>query len=657
MKLDDPELHRLFQIESAEYLQRLDEGLAQLEAAPDDHELLVSVFRDIHSLKGAARMLDIQDVETLAHAVEEWLGAAKRGQLTLDAGLIGTLHQTLGSIRALIDGVLTDQPVPVDLLAALERLHRPDSGPASDREASTIPGDTPDTITQESPDTGLRLPDRQDLPSFHKPAAEQDSASPPTPPASPVPLSPQLSLHTIRVDAKRLDTLLTQANAMRIQIKQLGEHLNDLPQLSQLREDWARWLFEAGMARPIEEPGTMHGSKTDHHRFRAVTQQRLEQMGLMIDTLTRSLSTQHHRLECLLTKLEDNVRTARLLPFSTLFRIFPRMVRELAPMVGKQATLALTGGEVLVDKLVIEGLKDPFMHLIRNALDHGIEPPGRRLELGKPPQGTITLTARQTATHTLLEIRDDGRGLDCEAILAKAKSQGLLPENLPAPPESKDVYTFIFLPGFSTSATVSHLSGRGIGMDVVRAGVEALQGTIQADSNPHEGTVFRIKIPSSLTTNRILLVEVSGHQFGIPLACVEQTLEVPAQASFMLDGHEAMLHQGRPVFLSRLSSLLNLPDATHCESMGMHHEHPPRTCLILSTGDRRWGILVDTFAGEEEVVMKPLGGLLQRVRNVAGSAILKNGRVCMVLHPDDLMATAMKHTYTPPTTGTLQESG
>ena len=647
MKIEDPELHQLFEAESAEYLQRLDEGLTQLESSPDDQELLVTVFRDIHSLKGAARMLGAEDLESLAHAVEDWFGAAKRGQITLDSGLLNTLHDALHGMRRLIEEVLTGHPSGIDLLGMLERLQNPTAtSPPRPAEPSNKIGQTAQPIATPPTASRPQRPDAETSVPFPSMSSKPPANSHASQAAAPsLPISPQLAIQTIRVDAHKLDTFLTQTIAMRMQIKQMGEQLKGLAQVSHIQEEWARTLFEARVAQPPVAHVEHQHSAALLAQERETTRTKLDQIGIVIAHLMHSLESHQHRMERLVMKLEDQVRTARLLPFSTLFRVFPRMVKDLAPLVGKQASLIVTGGDILVDKVVIESLKDPLMHLIRNALDHGLEPPGQRIDSGKPPEGTLSLSAKHTATHTVLEIRDDGKGLDREAIIRKATLQGLMTDDHAPPLTSEEVLSLIFHPGFSTKSEVSQLSGRGMGMEIVRAQVEALHGTVHIESTPHCGTAFRLHIPLSLTSTRVLLTRIGPYRLGIPLDCVEHTLEVDPHTTFSLEGQTAMIYREHPLFLSSLTSLLALSTGPSLIE-GMPHslaaDQPHRTCLVLAIGERRWGILVEGFSGEEEVVMKPTGGILQRVRNVAGSGILKDGTVCVILHPDDLLKSAQK---------------
>ncbi|TAN51994.1 MAG: hybrid sensor histidine kinase/response regulator [Rhodospirillales bacterium] len=295
-----------------------------------------------------------------------------------------------------------------------------------------------------------------------------------------------------------------------------------------------------------------------------------------------------------------------------------------------------------MDKRILEEMKDPLMHLIRNAVDHGIEPPGERERLGKPRCGSVLLRAKRENANVQLEIQDDGRGLDPEAIRLMAKKHGLHDEATLAAMTTEQIQQLIFLPGFSTSAYVTELSGRGVGLDVVRVNVERMKGTIRLDSEIGRGLSVQLRLPLSLATTRLLLASAGGRLYGLPVEFVHTSRRVREEDIFTLEGRPTILLDGLPVIAARLADLLELPaEQRRVVTTGIN------ACIVLQAGDEKLGLLADDLLAEEEVVPKPLGAPLTRVRNVSALAMLGNGEICAVLNPADLMRSAHKANLSP----------
>jgi two-component system chemotaxis sensor kinase CheA len=359
------------------------------------------------------------------------------------------------------------------------------------------------------------------------------------------------------------------------------------------------------------------------------------------------------RLGLVAGALEESIRAMRLLPLSVLFHPFPRLVRDTARTLLKEVRLVIEGGDTTADKRILEELKDPLMHMVRNALDHGIEGPDERQAAHKPREATLSLRARQTATSVVIELADDGRGLDLAAIRRTALQRRVLREEELDAMSPEQIQSLIFAPGFSTSPSVTALSGRGVGLDVVRANVERLKGTIQVESHPGEGCRFQLRFPITLATTRVLLVRVARWTYALPVEFVEGALLVDLADIFTLEGRPSISVENCPVPAVALVDLLELPDgAGHDLSKTSGRGLPARRagspgagrlpCILLSMGSQRLGLLVDELLDEQEVMLKPLGGLLQRVRNVSGATILSSGEVCMVLNCQDLLMSLLR---------------
>lgn len=579
--IDDPELLRLFKAESEEHLAHLDDGLLRLEKTPADQPLLEELFRESHSLKGAARMLGLSQIETAAHDLESILNAARKGETPLTPETIESMNAALIELRQQVQ----------------EALSNADSGV---RNVELTPAQNP---ALSIPQTATRI---------------TNSTEPPPDPQSPLPFR----IDTVRVETRKLDDLLTQAGELSV-IQ--GRSRHRLALIEELLERWA--TLERGRRNRMASPSARHRAEGDAPvRF-----------GNLLKQTRDALFDDSTRLEAVVNLLEDQVRSIRLLPLSTVFSLFPRMVRDLSLEQGKEAELVLEGGDITVDKRILEEMKDPLMHLIRNAIDHGIESPAERELLGKPRGGTVRLSAMRENASVLLEVVDDGRGLDMAAIRLVAKKRGLHDETTLAAMTPAQLQQLIFMAGFSTSAYVTELSGRGVGLDVVRANVERMKGGIHLETSPNRGMTVQMRLPLSLATTRLLLAKAGNRLYGLPVEFIHTSRRVRETDIFTLEGRFAVMLDGNPVIAAYLADLLELSATEPVVAAS-----DILACVVLQVGDERLGLLVDELLAEEEVVPKPLGAPLRRVRNVSTLAMLGSGEICAVLNPADLLRSARK---------------
>ena len=602
--IDDPELFRLFKMESEEHLARLDDGLLRLEKIPADAALLEEVFRESHSLKGAARMLGLARVEAAAHGMESIFNAARKGEAPLTPEAMAHMNAALVDLRGRVMEALADTGAATPSPALpREREREQDVARCEQQSSSTPPA--PTTRAAESP-----------APTFR--SIEAAAAGKP------------FRIETVRVETRKLDDLLTQVGELSV-IQGRAQHRLTL--MEELLEQWV--ALERGRRSAGASPGP--GSK-------GAAQTRF---GILLKQARDALFDDSARIEATVSLLEDQVRSIRLLPLSTVFALFPRMVHDLAQDQGKEVELALEGGDITVDKRILEEMKDPLMHLIRNTIDHGIEPPAERERLGKPRGGTVRLSAKRDNSHVLLEVADDGRGLDPAAIRHAAKQRGFHDEATLAAMTLPQLQQLILTPGFSTSAHVTELSGRGVGLDVVRVNVERMKGGIRLDSAAGRGLTVQLRLPLSLATTRLLLASAGGRLFGLPVECVDTSRRVREAEIFTLEGHLAVLLDGQPVIAARLADLLQLPATELATELATAPAAAPGilACIVIQAGDGqmgRLGLLVDDLLAEEEVVPKPLGAPLKRVRNVSALDMLGSGEICAVLNPADLLRSAQQ---------------
>ena len=593
----DAELLRLFKAESEEHLARLDDGLLRLEKTPADPALLEEVFRESHSLKGAAHMLGFPRIESTAHSLESIFNAARKGDTPLTPATIEQMNAALVDLRRRVQEALADGPPPA--------AEAPPS-PAVDDIVATAP-----PLLSASPAPCPAAP-----PSL---AAAPAAAVPPA-------ANEAFRIETVRVETRKLDDLLTQVGELAV-IQGRAQHRLGL--MEELLTQWT--ALERGRRKRSAVPAPRRGAEGEANGRGAAG------FGNLLTQARDALFDDGARLEAVVKLLEDQVRSIRLLPLSTVFALFPRVLRDLAREQGKEAELTLEGGDISVDKRILEEMKDPLMHLIRNAVDHGIEPPAERERLGKPRVGTVRLSAVRDNAYVRLEVQDDGRGLDPAAIGQEAKKRGLYDDAAIKAMSPAQLQQLILMPGFSTAAYVTELSGRGVGLDVVRVNVERMKGAIRLESAVGRGLTVALRLPLSVAATRLLLASVGGQLFGLPVESVDTSRRVREADIFTLEGRLAVLLDGQPVIAARLADLLELPAGKNAAAV-------PDTlaCIVLQVGDERFGLLADDLPAEEEVVPKPLGPPLKRVRNVAALAMLGSGEICAVLNPADLLRSAHK---------------
>lgn len=562
--IEDGELRGLFKIESAEHLQRLDQCLLNLEKEPRNPDLLSEALREAHSMKGAAHMLGLSDIETLSHRLEDILAGANRGEILLAPALLDGLSRGLEALRRLALEAITGEASGVVAMQVLAELRK-------DMKAVEVQADVP------------------------APAEEKEAA----PPGAAAPARVEdFHIATIRVETRKLDALLAQVGELTVAKIRIARRLMELDE-----------VIDVGQA----------GGKA----------------GELLRQLRGALHEDSSRLDFTAAELEDGVRAMRLLPLSMLFSLFPRLVRDLAREQAKEVRLLIEGGETTVDKRVIEELKDPLMHILRNAVDHGLELPAERSRMGKPVLGTIRLRAFQSAAGTVIEIQDDGVGLNADTIRKTALKRRLCSAAELAALSPEAVADLIFVSGFSTSAFVTDVSGRGVGLDVVRKNVERLKGTARAVGEPGRGLLIRIELPLTLATARVLILSAARAVYALPVEAVRTIRRVHRQEIFTIEGKEAFLLGDRPVSLARLADLLEF-------SSGSDPEKNLFPCVVLAIGEEYLGLLVDDVLDEQEIVLKPHGALLHRVRNISGATILGTGEVCMVLNHADLLRSARR---------------
>ncbi|WP_083619977.1 hybrid sensor histidine kinase/response regulator [Planktothrix paucivesiculata] len=678
--IEDDELREVFKTASEEHLQNLDEGLLYLEKNPNDAAKLEELLREAHSLKGDAGMLGVKDVATLSHQIEHLLGGLKRQETTLTVDLVDRISYGIDAIRQLVYAAVTGEPCDINAFHSLAYLMgaKPETPTNAISAIPTVPPE-PASPTPSAPEPAP--------PASPAPPAEPAEPTPPESDETAILMTTMAEsmnataavktdrdstykIETIRVPTRNLDGLMTQTGELTVTKIRIAHRLNEIEDLVSLWEEWSRDAFvnrfvvhdlENNLNRHVSGQGTMGQLQNYYHR----STERLEQLGTLINQLRNTFSEDIARLDIISDELEDGVRTLRLLPLSTIFNLFPRMVRDLARQQGKEIELVISGGDTRADKRILEEMKDPLMHILRNAIDHGIEIPEERQKLGKAAIAKIELRGYQTATHVVLEVYDDGRGLDIEKIKQTALKRGICQQEELLGMTAQQIHGLIFAPGFTTRTVVTEVSGRGVGMDVVRTNVERLKGIIQVESFPNQGCLFRIQLGTTLATAHVLIVSVQGISYAIPVEFVQMTRLVQTDEIFAIEGRETIVFEDQPISVAQLADLLEIrwtsaqfesESAVAKESKSQASISPsfmqrnPNSvmmdaaspCIILKVGEEKLGLFVDALIDEQDVVLKPQSQLLKRVRNVAGATILGTGEVCIILSPQDLIKSIRK---------------
>ncbi|MEB3340671.1 hybrid sensor histidine kinase/response regulator [Okeania sp.] len=672
--IEDAELREVFQTASEEHIQKLEEGFLYLEKYPKDLEKLEELLREAHSLKGDAGMLGVRDVSQIAHQIEHLLGEIKRGEKTISPEISDRLSLGLDAIYKLVQEAVTGEPSGINTVHVLANLMGAKNlNPQSKTENKTNSNPQENTINYTSVEaekinendlssSNIELETTAEKAPDNKEKITSKSALSLT--KNETNLSIQSShtssnsyhIETVRVPTRNLDSLMTQTGELTVTQIRLAHRVAKIEEIANLWEDWSRDTFRNRFI--IHDINVSNSTTINdysikqlqsyHHR----AEEQLEKLGLLINNLRNSIYEDVAKLDLISNEIEMGVRTLRMLPLSTIFNMFPRVVRDLARQEGKKVELIIEGGNTKADKRIIEQMKDPLMHIIRNAIDHGIETPEERKKLGKSEVATIKLRAYNTATNVIIEVIDDGRGLDINEITKTAIKQGICNEYELEYMTQIQIQSLIFTPGFSTKKFVTEVSGRGVGLDVVKTNVEELKGNISIESQPKKGCSIKVVLSASLATINVLIVGIENTYYALPVESVKTTFIVSTASIFTIEGRDTIIFNNEPVSVAQLADLLEV-SVINQEKVANEIEKP---CIILKVGNEKLGLFVDSLIDEQDVVLKPQSKLLKRVRNIAGATILGTGDVCMVLNPQDLLKSARKISTSINTSQFIQES-
>jgi len=567
-----------FLVEAREIVDGLGGQVVALEQSPGDRHCLDAIFRGFHTIKGGAGFLGFPEMVALCHAVEDRLNDARTGDAAMDAITFDATQQAIDLLSDMLDAIgagVACTPAPAALFDALHA-------------AAMAPAPVPAAAAAVVTDADGEIDFEALLDSLHGTGGIPGVVPAPAAPAPPVARAPAPSVAapstaptkneaetTVRVDVRRLDAM----------IDLVGELVLARNRLKSIR--------------PRLRDEALH---------RAVSQ---------LDVAT--------------SRLQSAVMAARMQPVGRVFARFPKLARDVARQLGKSVELEVIGADTELDRNLVEALADPLVHLVRNAIDHGIESPARRQASGKPAAGTVRLSAQQEGDHVTILVRDDGGGIDPEAIRRRAVDKRLVDGETAARMSPDECLQLLFLPGFSTRDAVSDLSGRGVGMDVVQSKIRELSGQVQIHSEIGRGSSFSIRVPLTLAILPTLLVEIDDEVYALPLVRVIEVLAHDPATELRIDGQPMLDLREHPVPLLGLRRWLGRPADAPC----------PQSVVVLQSGEQRYCLAVDRVRGREEVVIKALPPTLRGLPGYAGGSLVGDGRMALILDVDALLETGL----------------
>ena len=655
MYIEDQEFREIYQTVTPERLQKIEAALLHLEKNPQDVSSLEEFLREAHTLKGDSRMLGVTEVETVVHQMEDTMINVKQGKTTLTSEICDRLHHGLDAVRLMVHEAITGEPSGVNTFMVLAELMSGEESAQGANEKSLdaaietdddLFADSEDLFPEEANDDLFPDEAEVDIAALKteleiKQPSQVESVSPEEQPTSePAPQKFRRradDIGTIRVKTEDLDKLVRQAGELSIAQLRINRRMGDINEIVNLWEELNQnFLLNQENIKKLQlETNNNNLSKIQRWQENSVKQ--LEQLGELITQLKNTAYEDNASLSSIANEMEAGVKTLRLLPLSNIFNPLHRLVRELSREQGKQINLVIEGADTKVDKTIIDEMKDPLLHIVRNAIDHGIETVAEREQQGKPATATIILNGHQTGGTVAIEIRDDGRGLNLDRIKKTAVRRNIVTEEKLAKMSTAEIQSLIFASGFSTRSEVSEISGRGVGLDVVRTNVERLKGNIKVESSPGMGCEFRLQLSTSLGTTEALLLEVYQTTYAMPVDMVQTMKLVSPQEIFTIKGTQAINIDGQSISVVWLADILNLQIKAPASTKALETAQKAITCIVLRSGTDSLGILVDAVIDQQDIVLKPQSALLQRVRNIAGATILGNGEVCMVLNSQDLI--------------------
>lgn len=576
-----------FRIEAKEHIEALFAGVAELERAPDDArraEIIELIFREAHSLKGAARSVNLTQIESACQSLETTFAAMKREELPTTSGLFDSLYQALNQLSALL--APPPEAKPPDALP-------PRKAPAPPRIA-------------------------EEMPRSPRPAPEEK-----TPITS-----------TVRITTDKLDAIFLQAEELLVAKLLAQQRRQELQAVQTMAASWGKEWANLRTRHP-----DFYSSAAQQPQWLELLDQNtafIKHLVYQLNAMAKSTDQDQRMLGRMVDVLLEDMKKALMLPFSTLLEIFPKLVRDLAKDHGKEIELAVQGGELEADRRILEAIKDPLIHLVRNCVDHGIEKPAERERRHKPPRGKIVIAiVPRNSSRVEIAVSDDGAGIDVDKIKATAERLGFLSREDAMRLDEREALELIYQSGISTSPIITEISGRGLGLAIVREKVDKLGGTVSVTTSADAGTSFRIMLPLTLATYRGINVRVGEHTFVLPTSHVAQTVRVDKKHMLTVENRETIRMGDETLSLVWLADVLGIQSQESNDAIFLQ-------VAVLAAGGKCIAFVVDEVLNEQEVLVKNLGRQLSRVRNIAAATILGSGKVVPILNVADLMKSALQ---------------
>ena len=594
------DLIAIFKAETEDHLLTLENGLVRLEKDPDDLELARSLNREMHTLKGAARVFGFSEIQEVAHRIEDIFEKTACKTAVFSSFMAERIFKGLDAIRTILEKIIQEQEVEFDVSDLCREL-----------EACTA-ANQDGTGMRSEPSEGEKNHRRVPFPATEGPS------------------SPAQRDEYIRVPLSRVDKLLYLVGEVVIHRMKSSAKVAQAKRLSKLGREVQKSI--ASLSEAMKKDRSPQNAEMTKWLSQCAAQiQKLREHTLRLHD---QVSMEAFHLDPIVDELQARVKEVKMLPLSTIFEGFPRMVRDIASQQGKEVNLVISGEETELDKKVMEGIKTSLIHLLRNCIDHGIEEPDLRAVLSKPRDGTIKVSAFHEGDNVVITVEDDGRGMDIDQIKQTALKKRVVSIDDLEGMTDKEVFNLVFMNGYSTSPIVTDVSGRGMGLDIVKRDITHLKGRVILDTRKNSGTKFTLVLPLTIAIIHVLMAKVQDMLFAFPMSSITEIVKVNMKDLSTVGGRMAFSFRDQSTPLVRLSEVLGLPHSIEEEEKAK--EVTP--VVIVSSLDRRVGFMIDAIVGEEEVFVKSLGKHLGKVKNVSGAMVMATGEVAIVLDIEDLMA-------------------
>ncbi|QPA32070.1 chemotaxis protein CheA [Thermaerobacillus caldiproteolyticus] len=675
--MDMSQYLEVFVDESKEHLQTINEQLLELEKSPDDISIVNEIFRSAHTLKGMSATMGFEDLANLTHKMENVLDGIRNHKITVTPEILDVVFRAVDDLEAMVNSIAEGGDGKRDVEEVVEQLKRIEQGESpvatktertthsSNATLTQTYGEFEYNVLQQSKEQGfftyeIRVKLRADC--LLKAArvfmvfetlnqvGEVIKSNPPAELLEEEQFDQEFIVTVVSKESE--DELyrrvmkvseLEEVTVTRFDIDELkgtNEHDISESEVHQQKMEVAATLQkeEKKGKKHEQETSTTHKQTTAVNKTIRVNIERLDILmnlfeELVIDRgrleqISRELNNPElhetvERMSRISSDLQNIILNMRMVPVETVFNRFPRMVRQLARDLGKQIHLEIIGAETELDRTVIDEIGDPLVHLLRNAIDHGIETPDVRRAKGKPEEGTVKLKAYHSGNHVFIEIEDDGAGINREKVLQKAINKGIISKQNAANLTDKQVYELIFASGFSTADKISDISGRGVGLDVVKSTIESLGGSVTIDSQEGVGSIFSIQLPLTLSIISVMLVEIQDEKYAIPLSSIIETAMIKKEDILHAHNQKVIDFRGKVVPLLFLRDIFEVPVSKE--------ESDTLSVVIVRKGEKMAGLVVDSFIGQQEVVLKSLGNYLTSVFAISGATILGDGQVALII--------------------------